>query len=1097
MNEYKGVQKEILESIKKNQLVSAGAGSGKTTIMVEKIANLILENKVQVENLLVVTFTVLAANEMKERLIARLKQSLENQTKEQQEATIKNIEKLETASIDTIDGFSSKTIKKYFYALDISPNIQILSEATGDYYLTKSMEKTIDDFMLNFEDANILLDLYGGNKRNFDRIKDILKTLYFEIINIENYEEFLESVIKEYEDSHKSEMVLIEKIKQLVQNFKTEIIENYSLLTEFSKEKISSTILNIDEILVADSFNIAITKFLDLKIPSREKKKDLKDEVYGELVDAFDYIKKFQEKLKNNKIDANYIENNKKIIKYAEILINLLKKFIDNYKNIKEKNNLIDFNDLNRLLLKLLKNDEIKTELNNQYNYIFVDEFQDVNPLQEKLINEIAGKDSKCFYVGDVKQSIYGFRGATPEAFLTKYEKYKKETANNISFDMNCNYRSSENVLNFVNEIFTKIMNKKNADIDYANDCKIEPKNGEIKGGLPRVYLINDDKEKFLAKGIYSVKNAKSEDVVDSKTKEAYCVLKIITDNVGKKFYDAKQKCEREYTYSDIAILSRSDKDESAKVLIDILRANNVPLGLNNKLDVLNSESIKVVLSILKCVAGVGDDVDYLASFMALTNLSVDDIVSLRDNSKAFYENLIDNKSVDEIAVGFKKLESIKKKSYVATNKELILYILENEKLKYYFLQKENGAKEIELINEFIDKFSSVEDGLNLNEFIEVVESSVNKAGDFEEKDNENSVTIQTIHKSKGLEYPIVILFNAGKEFAYVTDNDTVNFNLDLGLGFDYFNKTDRSKSASLTKLAITLKNAEKGYKEEMRLLYVALTRAKNQLYITGTIKFEDINKNDFSKTSFLKMILSCYAGRIEKDENEFSNCIIEKFDEINKSALKKKEQRQFEILGEDFEYANNNKFSVPIKNTVTGINSKHAEDFGFKTKEWLTRLAQFGQDENEANITNKNIVGTHYHKVLEQLDLQKEFDVTKIYDDVDYQLIKKAYNNLKTFTVGAKKIYKEAEFMMYVPYNQIVESKIEDKVLIQGVCDLLIEYEDSITIVDYKFSNLSGKLLKEKYSEQLKLYQIAAQNAFNKPVKKLLIYSIKTGELI
>ena len=231
MKKFEGVQANILNANKKNQLVSAGAGSGKTTVMIEKISNLLLQNKVGIDNLLVVTFTVLAAGEMKERLIKKLKEEIENSTKEDQERILNLIEKIDTANIDTIDGFASKTIKKYFYDLEISPNIEIVSDATKDYYLTKAMKKTFDESLVN-EDVNFMLDLFGGNKRNLDTLQEMVLNNYYHIINIEDYEKLLDDCVKEYEDSVKSENIINNYICEVGARILKFIIEEFSTFTQ-------------------------------------------------------------------------------------------------------------------------------------------------------------------------------------------------------------------------------------------------------------------------------------------------------------------------------------------------------------------------------------------------------------------------------------------------------------------------------------------------------------------------------------------------------------------------------------------------------------------------------------------------------------------------------------------------------------------------------------------------------------------------------------------------------------------------------------------------------------------------------------------------
>ena len=472
-DKFKGVQRDILFADKKNQLVSAGAGSGKTTVMIEKIADLLIEKDVDIDNLLVVTFTVLAAQEMKDRLIKKLKNEILDAESDIKQQILNIIEKIKTASIDTIDGFASKTIKKYFYDLEISPNIEILSDTTKDYYLTKAMNKTFADYSNNMDDINLMLDLFGGNARNLDALKQLILNSYYNVINIENYEEFLTQTVDEYTDSIKSENVINNYMCELASKIQTDVIVECSTFTNAVKEKLMALVNVLQQFNSNISFkaNLKILNTLEnLKFtPTEYKENESLKLLVSKILDIF----ALKNNLEKNEINENYEEKNEKIIKYLSIFINLLKNFIKKYNKIKENNNLIDFNDLNRLMLKLLKNENIKHELQEKYRYIFIDEYQDVNPLQDSLMSQLVGENTTVFMVGDVKQSIYGFRGSSPEWFLNKYNGMKKSKTNEDVFDMNINFRSSPIVLKFINEIFSHLMTKEIADIYYKKDCMI------------------------------------------------------------------------------------------------------------------------------------------------------------------------------------------------------------------------------------------------------------------------------------------------------------------------------------------------------------------------------------------------------------------------------------------------------------------------------------------------------------------------------------------------------------------------------------------------------------------------------------------------
>lgn len=1090
MPKFEGVQQKILLEKEKNQLVSAGAGSGKTTVMIEKLSNMIIEENVAVENLLVVTFTVLAASEMKTRLIEKLKSKLLQSDDEEKVKILKLIDDVKTASIDTIDGFSSKTIKKYFYKLNISPNIDIISDNTRDYYLTKAMKKTIKDFESSADEVNLMIDLFGGNRRNLDSVEDMLLANYYNVVNLKDYETFLLNAENEYVDSIKSEKVLNDFICKKANHLKLHIIEEISSFDLKVQNQLKDFVTELDKLNAYASFVTNLKLLYSMQFPKFTTKQNADNVGLKDVSKSIKQFIGFRELFEKNLIDENFEEKNVKILKYLSIFIKLLKNFIKNYNSLKEKNNLIDFNDLNRLMLKLLDCEDVKSELQEKYKYIFIDEYQDVNPLQDELMNKLTNENTKLFMVGDVKQSIYGFRGASPEWFLNKYNNFKSESDFGCAYDMNVNFRSSPKVLNFVNEVFSCLMTKESADISYKQDALIEPKRDDIIDGKVKLTFVCNKHEKSLASGLYSVKEDSNIYNTQNINPQAMLVLKTITELVGSKFYDANQNKFRTLTYKDIAILVRTDKDEATISLIDLLKDCKIPLNLNNKLEIDKSEGIKLLLSILKCVCKTADDVEYLASFMALTDLTIDDIISLRNKEKSLYENLKENQQIEQVKSGFDKLNSIELASYSRTNSQLIRYILNDLKLKYFLLKMENGEKELLIINDFLNKISIVEDGLSLSEFIEVVESNVSKSGDFASFDQEDSVTIQTIHKSKGLEYPVVILYNSSKLFSYLTEHDGINFDADLGFGVDYFDTSERVKYNSLTKLAINLKNRDKGYKEELRLLYVAFTRAKNQLYVFGSYSQTAFKEKDFGKTSFGNMLLSCFADKIQEGTVELKNCEIELIDEVESLSVDIADRKQEIEMFENFEYANVEKFDIAFKNTVTGLNSQKSQDFKFSAKEWLKRDSQYLQFEDKA------LVGTHYHKALEKLDLSTEFVKNTDFEDVDYEKIKKAHKVLSELSVGAVKLHKEAEFEMYVPYCELVESGIQDKVLVQGVVDLIIERENDIDIVDYKFSSLKVDALKEKYAEQLALYKKAVESAFKKPVKSTYIYSINTGEL-
>ena len=303
MRKYEKVQQDVLSSVAKNQLVSAGAGSGKTTVMIEKIFNLLTKDNVDLDNILVVTFTVLASKEMKERLHKSILNEL--QTSDNKDMLYKILDKLTTANIDTIDGFASKTIKKYFYELNISPNIEIISDTTRDYYLSKAINKTIREFAQNKNDAMLFLDMFGGNRRNFESIKEMLLSSYKNVINIEDYEKFFIVSKNEYIDGLLSEKVVNDYIISQIDDLNKTVMSNYSYLCEDTKKVVDCLLngLNKFDKNLSLATNLKLLKNFGLpSMPRNDKSEEIK-EIKNKISDLLETINE----LEKNKIDENFL----------------------------------------------------------------------------------------------------------------------------------------------------------------------------------------------------------------------------------------------------------------------------------------------------------------------------------------------------------------------------------------------------------------------------------------------------------------------------------------------------------------------------------------------------------------------------------------------------------------------------------------------------------------------------------------------------------------------------------------------------------------------------------------------------------------------
>lgn len=1111
-------QKQVIDSLSQHQLVSAGAGSGKTTVMIQKITNLLLSGEVTVDQLLVVTFTNLASVEMRERLTKNISEALINATDENEKLRIQLIlDSLQTASVDTIDGFCSKMLKKYFYQANLNPDIKIISSFSQEYYINKALDVAINKFnQTNEKDLIVLCDIFEKKSRSLDNLKENLLKSFNYCICQKDYSQFLNNISTQYKDlsSSSAQYLNLHIYNNIYQNL-NDVLRLLPQFTDYPKlhkmlDSFSCHLLNVkcENDLLANAKVLTACPVCNFSNTERIDK------------DNYDYqkLKYCIENLRNIISETQFLSNLEEeqfllsISSHLSSFINLLKLFVDTYSNLKQDNGVMDFSDIERKMIDLLKIEEIKKDFHNTYKYVFVDEYQDINPMQDELITTLLSSSSKLFLVGDVKQSIYGFRQSTPELFIQAYKNYKQDSSLGTAFDMNINFRSAPEILKFNNEIFSHLMTEKDADIDYAGTSQFQPKREDFpKTQAVEIMIANTDiePEPTYASGFYSVNNhINPTKTMLAQELEPYLVVSKIQNIIGTEFYDSSIKENRKLEYSDIAILTRGINNDKVQNLAKLLTEHNIPININKRTNLSDSEGVNKILAILKILNNTASDVDYAYLFTSplvgidyneLLNIYTNHDLTLYNNLNQYAESNNNNLSI-KIKYGFNLCTELRIASSTLNIIELIETILNKYHLRQHLIASEKGFEQLNILDEFLNSLSPEEKNLPLAKFIDVIEKNLNTSNEIVARDSLNSVTIQTIHASKGLEYPVVILFNCGQQFKYITEHGDLNFDLDLGIGMQYYDLIARKRYESPTRYAIKLKNREKAYKEELRLLYVATTRAKNKLIITGCCSEEKLKSNTLSKDNYLNLILSTYYSKINTQPllslYNFANCSIEicaTLDNItstNENISKQLIDDNIIDNNINYIYPYMQETNISIKNNVTAISRVLNEDYNIAP-------VKLNLVEN-LQATNDDLaqIGTDYHSELSTIDYSCPYTYS-INNDLDKQLIKLAYNKISPIANGCIAQYNEKQFMMYVPYNQIyTDSDIDTKILVQGVVDLILEFDDHVILIDYKYSSLPINKLIEKYRTQIALYKLAIEKAFKKPVTSALIYSIKTGEL-
>ncbi|MCQ2978835.1 MAG: UvrD-helicase domain-containing protein, partial [Clostridia bacterium] len=495
--EWSERQKSAIFTKDKNILVSASAGSGKTAVLSERIVNLVMDEHIDIDKFVVVTFTRLAASEMKTRIAKKLNKRKENATKEEKDFIDEQIILLEKANISTLDSFNISLLRDYFYMIDLEPNFKVIDNVDNELLAKDIMDKLFDKYYKEHDEKFLKLIAMYSAERTDDGLKNVIRELYNYITNVPDSDYVLDNLLNEYDAENIENSIYYKTFKEYANKILDEYINDLKDYID-----IHDILLNELKLLkdLKDAINESYDKAYDI-IYAKEKFETLR---FPKDTDESTktYVKKIREDYKAffDKLKKKYFKSNSEKFKeevsymkpYLERLVSLTKEYKEMLFNDKKKNNIYDFNDLAHLTIKLLVDDngnptDIAKSLKNTYSYIICDEYQDVNLIQETILNAIArsGKESNMFMVGDVKQSIYGFRNADSDIFTNKYNDYKSNRDdNNMKIDLNQNYRSRIEVLNSINYVFEKIMLSDIGGIEYDEEMALRYGDGYIENDM-------------------------------------------------------------------------------------------------------------------------------------------------------------------------------------------------------------------------------------------------------------------------------------------------------------------------------------------------------------------------------------------------------------------------------------------------------------------------------------------------------------------------------------------------------------------------------------------------------------------------------------
>lgn len=867
-------QQKVIELRERNILVSAAAGSGKTAVLVERILHLISEGEqpLDVDQLLVVTFTRAAAAQMKERLMRALEEKLE--TDPDNEHLQRQTTLIHHAQITTIDGFCSYVIRNYFQQIDLDPGFRIADEGEQKLLMQDVLAQVLEEAYEKKDPEFMQLTESLDSGRSDDRLEDTVLKLYalsqshpwpgiwlqgcLEAYGAETEEEVLTSPWLEQAEQRAKELLkealsVNEKAREisLEDGGPAQYLEALDADREFLEEVMEARGYVRLQLLLKNWKPKALSR---KSVPgmTEEKKQKVQElrsrekELIQEKVAGTFYQDTPEEILTKQKMARPAIQG----------LVTLTEKFTDSFFTAKQEKNLLDFSDVEHLALQVLlhrdedgseKRTEAAEELSRQYAQIMIDEYQDSNLVQEKILTAVSRESQgmhNLFMVGDVKQSIYKFRLARPELFLEKYDTYTLADNDCQRVDLHRNFRSRSQVIDSVNRIFARIMTRSLGGISYDSSAYLYPgaswKDAQETGYGTELLLIEKD-------------TPEARETSSARELEAVLVADRIRRMVQREtILDRKTGEKRKVSYGDIVILLRSLKGWS-DVFARVLKSRGIPSYSVSRVGYFSAAEVVTVLSFLRILDNPRQELP-LASVLtsSIVGLNADDMARIKNcgPKEPLYicaQRYPDSPGHDKIlseklTVFWNMYSSLREKISYMSVRELLTCLYEEtgylDEVTAMPAGEQRRANLLMLMEKAAEYEKSSYSGLF--HFVRYIDSLKKYEVDFGEAqtggEEADMVRIMSIHNSKGLEFPVVIAAGIGKNFNLTDTKDMVALHPDLGIGMLCIDTQMKTREETLYHRMIQNVLREETLGEELRILYVALTRAEQKLILTGTL---------------------------------------------------------------------------------------------------------------------------------------------------------------------------------------------------------------------------------------------------------------------
>ena len=1159
-------------------LISAGAGSGKTAVLVERIIQKILIDQIQVDELLVLTFTEAAAAEMKQRIRSRIEQELATQPDNLLLSA--QLNKISSANISTFHAFCNKLIRRYYYLLQLDPVFKIADDIEVGILQDDVIESLFDDLAeADDEEFLRLTDIF-----NSDRDDEALKVMLLKVYelarsnpNMINWLMNLSSLY-EWDGQDLKSWCYYDEIKKLMLPSIEEALVDLEKARQFAIDsemmgtphKYPTDVYPEDLAYVTrlkeshqSSYDELRQAFKNTKLSTfpRLNKKQFDEVAHGQSKDARDLFKKRLTKLEekyfvySNETHARHFSES---VETVNALSHLVLKFHERFTKAKRERQLLDFSDLEWNTLALLVEDdqptEVAVDIYQQFKEIMIDEYQDTNSMQECIISSIAkvkNPEIPIFMVGDVKQSIYRFRLAEPSIFQGKYQRFAKDQTAGHKIDLMKNYRSHQQVIDGTNFIFKQLMDEPVGEIEYDEAAMLKlGVDQEVNDAFNQSEIHLLDKKQFEEEG---------DTDLNAIEIEAHHIARLILQWIAsdQQIYDRKKGVHRSITYQDIVILMRSLS--SVAVFQDVFRLYQIPLFTEQTTDLFDSIEIINLISCLKVIDNPYQDIPLVGLmrspmfFFTERELS---LIKVATKAQSFYELVRyyqaygeDEGLKEKVTAFVQTIERWRFQSKTTSLSQLITRIYEQTLYYEFVLGLPHGYLRKANLDVFVDKAriyeSSTKKGLygfiNYIDRMQALGKHFGKAKTVTA--NENVVRIMSIHKSKGLEFPIVFVSQIHKKFNEQDEKGNYLVHKKYGVAVKYIDPILRLKQKTIVQNVVGSMIHKEMLAEEMRLLYVAMTRAKSKLIFTGVFDTDKklasmsevikesqwmlpsshrLNAKNYAdwiipavlKHKDSKEIVQTYCDRqayLLDDESSWQLRVITEHEQLQEQSSKSEQQTMdppkldFEkIFYQTYEYQP--LVEINAKQSVSQRKEEESTPIFKGIPEVKPQVAYDRPSFMKENQVSGPEAGTALHQFMQHLPLSLNH-TTESLQELKERIIEKEmmteamankinFEQVLAFTktplyetiTKANTVKKEVPFMTLVKIADHEQSQI----LLQGVIDLLAEFDDEVFIIDYKTDyvfNFESQYneLKERYAVQMKYYSKAIKEIY--PTKKVSCY--------